>query len=138
MNARALPTVNATSAAVRRRAQSVANRAGYLRAAAVFAIGVGVMWLFPLSRFVMFPYDLLAMKDAAGHWRHLLVHRDALALGCLQWSLAALIFAVLARKERTALLPPLALAGFTLVTIVMDVGVRLLGMDFYLNLNIWH
>jgi hypothetical protein len=109
---------------------------GFFPAASVFATGLLIAGLFPIARFVMFPYELLAVRDGGHHWHNLLTHAQAMRLNFLQWGSVTLAFGALAKKERFAVLIPLTLAVCTLVTIAMHGIVRWLGMDFYWNL--WH
>ena len=112
------------------------NLIGFFRAAAVFVLGLSALWLFPLSRLSMFPYDLLAMKDSQHGWHHVLSHPQATMLAVLQWTVATAIFAALARKARFVLLAPLALGAFTFFTVATHFAIHSLGMDLYRDL--WH
>jgi hypothetical protein len=113
-----------------------APRAGFFPAAAVFATGLLVAWLLPLSRMLMFPYELLAARDGAQQLHHLLTHEQALRLAFLQWGSATVVFGALAKREQPVLLAPLTLAAFMFVALAMHATVAWLGMGFYRDL--WH
>jgi hypothetical protein len=124
------PAMNASSSSDQNRG------CGFFPAAGVFASTVLLAGLFPLSRFVMFPYELLAVRDAHQHWQHILTPAQAWRFNTLQWGTATLAFGALAKRERFAVLVPLALVACTLVTIAMHTIVGWLGLGFYWDL--WH
>jgi hypothetical protein len=104
---------------------------GFIAAFGVFAGGVLCLWCFPAVRALVFPYDLLAVRDGNQQWHLVLDHTQAMRLGLIHWSLAALTFGALARKEHPVVLIPAMLAALTLITAATYKTVAWLGMDFH-------
>ncbi len=104
---------------------------GFAAAFGVFACGVLCLWCFPAVRAVIFPYQLLAVRDGSQQWHPLLDHTQAIWLGLVHWSVAAFTFGALARKEHAIVLIPVTLATLTLITAATYKAVAWLGMDIH-------
>ncbi len=111
---------------------------GFVWAGSIFVVCLSVLCLIESVRgFFIFPYDLLAVQDGPRHWRHILIHQEAVNLGLVQWTAVAVVFAGTLRRIRPlGLFVPLSFITIFLVVIVAYMIVRALGMDYYWD--IWH
>ena len=87
-----------------------------------------------LIPFVLFPWPILSAKGGTFGWHNILSMRTAVLIDVIQWSLVIILFAWLARRTRPMLLLPFALATIVAVAVVVVIGVRSAGMNFYWEL----
>ena len=126
----------------------LAKDSNFVRAGMAFVLCVGVAHLIPvLNMFCVCPWGLLAVKTVENspwgvgkpplvHWHNILSYRSAVLIDILEWCVATAAFAYLARKANVLALAFLAPLGILVVIILVQLGVRVCGMNFYWDL--WH
>jgi hypothetical protein len=87
-----------------------------------------------LIPFLVFPWPILSAKGGTFGWHNILSMRTAVLIDAIQWSLVIILFAWLARRTHPMLLLPFALATIAAVVVVVIVGVRSVGMEFFWEL----
>ena len=89
---------------------------------------------------LVFPFHLLAKKDATQHWHYILSPSVAVMVDIALWSFVMVAFARFIGRFGVGVgigyLVPLVFATVALVGIAVQFFVRWLGMDFYWDL--WH
>jgi hypothetical protein len=106
-----------------------------LRAGAVFftCVLIGHIPFLPTVIF-LFPWTLLSEKNRYGHWRNILPLEKAVLWDVLEWGVATIVFACVARRLTTPLLIGAALLSIGSVAIAayfIAVGLGY-GFDFVL------
>jgi hypothetical protein len=112
-----------------------ANEGSVARAVAVFAAVLLIVWLIPEGRFFAFSFARLAAKSPGNHGRLLLSTDQGACYDALQWSMATVLFAIGARKFRTAHLVPLACVAIVAVVVIVNTVLQTVGFGFYRNLG---
>ena len=82
----------------------------------------------------VFPFRLLAARDATQHWHYILSPSVAATVDIALWTFVTVAFAWPCGRVRAGFLLPLALATIVLVAFAIHLPVWWLGMDFYWDL----